>query len=72
MWLNPKPNVVLQCVSTNDQMIQSNVVPPINNYSRMERETEMELKEPWDKARVVQRLFRLCILDQFSRLNFIN
>ena len=29
MWLNPKPNVALECVSTNDQMIQFNVVPPI-------------------------------------------
>ena len=27
--LIPKRNVALQCVSTNDQMIQSNVVPPI-------------------------------------------
>ena len=27
--LNPKPNDALLCVSTNDQMIQSNVVPPI-------------------------------------------
>ena len=30
MWLNPKPNVALECVSTNDQMIQSNVVPLYN------------------------------------------
>ena len=29
IWLIPKRNVALQCVSTNDQMIQSNVVPPI-------------------------------------------
>ena len=29
MWLNPRPSVTVQCVSTNDQMIQSNVVPPI-------------------------------------------
>ena len=28
MWFNPGPNVTLLCVSTNDQMIQSNVVPP--------------------------------------------
>ena len=27
MWLNPKPNDALLCVSTNDQMIQSYVVP---------------------------------------------
>ena len=30
MWLNRKSNVALECVSTNDQMIHSNVVPPIN------------------------------------------
>ena len=29
MCLNPKPNVALLCVSTDDQIIQSNVVPPI-------------------------------------------
>ena len=27
MWFYPKPNVALQCVSTDDQMIQSNVFP---------------------------------------------
>ena len=35
MESNSKPNVELYCVSTNDQMIQSNVVPPImakNSY----------------------------------------
>ena len=26
---NQKPDVALLCVSTNDQMIQSNLVPPI-------------------------------------------
>ena len=31
MWSNPKVDAALQCVSTNDQMIQSNVVPPIKN-----------------------------------------
>ena len=30
MWSKPKPNVALSCVSTNDQMIQSNAVPPID------------------------------------------
>ena len=29
MWFNPKPNFTLQCVSTNEQMIQSNAVPPM-------------------------------------------
>ena len=33
MWLNPKQNVALLCVSTNDQMINSNVVPPISALS---------------------------------------
>ena len=28
MWLNPKPNVALWCVSTNNQITQSNVGPP--------------------------------------------
>ena len=29
MWSNPKPDVALLCVTTNDQMVQSNVVTPI-------------------------------------------
>ena len=29
MWSNPKPDVALLCVTTNDQMVQSNVVPHI-------------------------------------------
>ena len=33
MWSNPKPNVEIQCVSTKDQMIQSNVVPPISSLT---------------------------------------
>ena len=28
MWLNPKPNVELKCVSTNNQIAKSNVGPP--------------------------------------------
>ena len=31
MWSNPKRNVALLCVSTNDQIMQSNVVPPIQD-----------------------------------------
>ena len=30
MWWNPKPDATLECLSTNDQLIQSNVLPPIN------------------------------------------
>ena len=34
MWLNQKPNVALQCVSTNDQMILSNLVPAIEKLKK--------------------------------------
>ena len=32
MWSNPKPDVALECVSTNDQVIRSNVVPPYTSF----------------------------------------
>ena len=39
MWFNPKPNIALLCVSTNDQMIQSNVVTP---YITITSENQIE------------------------------
>ena len=35
MWFNPRPNVTLLCVSTNDKMKQSNVVPPIGQVQSL-------------------------------------
>ena len=35
MWSNPKPDVALYCVSTNDQMMQSNFIPPIVQSTRI-------------------------------------
>ena len=57
MWLNPKPNLALLCVSTNNQMIQSNVGPPIlrifvgemRRWNHLEKHVE---KEPHELCKI--------------------
>ena len=57
MWSSSKPDVALLCVPTNDQMIQSNMGPPIlrilvgemRRWNHLEKHVE---KEPHELCKI--------------------